>query len=93
MQVLLTGGTLVQLIFWTILLAWLVLSADTITVMQLCCCCAAAAAVVASLGFFPALCSFLGSPPSPAAPGLTPSVSPTGSWAQEGQAGVCHTDM
>lgn len=36
---LLTGGTLAQLIFWTILLAWLALSADTITVMQLCCCC------------------------------------------------------
>lgn len=51
---LLTGGTLAQLIFWTILLAWLTLRADTITVMQLCCCCRCRLALL----FFPCALQF-----------------------------------
>lgn len=58
MQVLLTGGTLVQLIFWTILLAWLALSADTITVMQLCCCCRCRCRLAWLFFFFPCALQF-----------------------------------
>lgn len=67
---LLTGGTLVQLIFWTILLAWLVLSADTITVMQLCCCCCCRRCCGRLARLFPCALQFpLEAPPAPQLPG------------------------